>query len=178
MNLAVKIKLNLGNTNILFPKNVHSIKFVSVEGTKVSLENNTADGVSLNHLFAVKKQTYPNLTSIDFSGLDMDNVVSMYATFDGNFLPNLTTLNFGDNTLPNVTNMEIAFNQFKSLQKIDQHWTFGKLKTMKQMFWAKDDNSSQLTSIGDTAGWNTSTVTNMQGMFLNCTKLENLDLSQ
>ncbi|EMF0042617.1 BspA family leucine-rich repeat surface protein [Enterococcus hirae] len=178
MDLAVKIKLNLGNANLLFPKNVHSIKFVSVEGTKVSLENNTADGVSLDHLFAVNKQTYPNLTSIDFSGLDMDNVVSMYATFDGNFLPNLTTLNFGNNTLPNVTTMEIAFNQFKSLQKIDQHWTFGKLKTMKQMFWAKDDNSSQLTSIGDTAGWDTSTVTNMQGMFLNCTKLENLDLSR
>ena len=182
MSLSVKIKLEYQNnavsTNLLFPASVKTIHFVSVGGTKVELINNVDNGVSLNHLFASSLTTYSNLTNIDFTGLDMDNVVSMVAAFDGNFLPNLTTLSFGDNALPNVTTMEIAFNQLTSLKSIDQHWTFGKLETMKQMFWAKEDGSSQLTSIGDTRHWNTSTVSNMQGMFLNCVQLENLDLSQ
>ena len=182
MDLAVKIKLEYQNdvvsTNLLFPASVKTIQFVSVGGTKVELINNVDNGVSLNHLFASSRTIYSNLTSIDFTGLDMDNVVSMYAAFDGNFIPNLTTLSFGDNTLPNIATMEIAFNQLTSLKSIDQHWTFGHLTNMKQMFWAKEDGSSQLTSIGDTSNWDTSTVSDMQGMFLNCVQLENLDLSQ
>ena len=175
--LSVKIEIGLSNAAALFPNNVHSIKFVSVENTKIKLVNNTSDGVSLDYLFAVTGQSYPNLTSIDFSGLDMDNVTSMYASFDGSFVPNLTTLSFGDNTLPNVTNMGIAFNKLANLKEIQQKWTFGSLQNMYEMFWMSPDGSSQLTSIGDTSHWNTSNVTNMSGMFLNCVKLQNLDLS-
>ena len=176
--LSVKIEIGLNNAAALFPNNVHSIKFVSVENTKIKLLNNTSDGVSLDYLFAVAEQSYPNLTSIDFSGLDMDNVTSMYASFDGSFVPNLTTLFFGDNTLPNVTNMSIAFNKLANLKEIQQQWTLENVTTMYEMFWMPENNSSQLTSIGDTSHWNTSNVTNMSGMFLNCVKLQNLDLSQ
>lgn len=181
MSLAVKIKLeyqdNAVGTNLLFPASVKTIKFVSVGGTKVELVNNVSNGVSLNHLFASIHTTYSNLTSIDFTGLDMDNVVSMFAAFDGNFLPNLTTLSFGENKLPNVTSMRVAFNQLKNLTTIQQEWTFGHLQDMYEMFWMSADDSSQLTSIGDTSNWNTSAVTNMSGMFLNCVKLQSLDLS-
>jgi surface protein len=175
--LSVKIKIGLSNAATLFPNNVYSIKFVSVENTKIKLVNNTSDGVSLDYLFAVTGQSYPNLTSIDFSGLDMDNVTSMYASFDGSFVPNLTTLFFGDNTLPNVTNMGIAFNKLANLKEIQQQWTLENVTNMYEMFWMPENNSSQLTSIGDTSHWNTSNVTNMSGMFLNCVKLQNLDLS-
>ncbi|EOS7966713.1 BspA family leucine-rich repeat surface protein [Enterococcus hirae] len=178
MDLAVKVKIEQNNASALFPSNVHSIRFVSVGGTKVKLENNTTNGVTLDYLFAVKAHTYPNLTSIDFSGLDMDNVVSMYGTFNGSgFVTNLETINFGDNTLPNVKTMVNAFSNLNRLKKIEQHWTFGKLTNMYNMIWMSENNSSQLTSIGDTSTWNTSTVTNMSGMFLNCVKLQNLDLS-
>ncbi|EOA3444236.1 BspA family leucine-rich repeat surface protein [Enterococcus hirae] len=175
--LSVKIEIGLNNAAAIFPNNVRSIKFVSVENTKIKLVNNTPDGVSLDYLFAVAGQSYPNLTSIDFSGLDMDNVTSMYASFDGSFIPNLTTISFGDNTLPNVTNMGIAFNKLANLKEIQQQWTLGNVTNMYEMFWMPENNSSQLTSIGDTSHWNTSNVTNMSGMFLNCVKLQNLDLS-
>ncbi|MEB8418496.1 BspA family leucine-rich repeat surface protein [Enterococcus casseliflavus] len=173
---SVKVKIENLNASALFPTNVHSITFVSVDNTKVKIENNTADGVTLDHLFAVRNQTYPNLTSIDFSGLDMDNVTSLFAAFNGGFIPNLTTLNFGQNKLPNVTNMKLAFNHLKNLTTIEQQWTFGKLTNMNQMF-AMETDQTNLTTIGDTSTWNTSTVTDMSQLFLNCSKLQALDLS-
>lgn len=173
----VKVKFLNTNINALFPTSVHSVTFRSVNGTKVQLENNTPGGVNLNHLFAISNVVYPNLTSLDFSGLDMSNVISMYSTFNGSFIPSLKTINFGDNTLSNVTTMELAFSNLNSLETIQQHWTFGKLTTMYQMIWMSENNTSQLTSIGDTSQWNTSTVTNMQEVFLNCVKLKRLNLS-
>ncbi|EOS7714496.1 BspA family leucine-rich repeat surface protein, partial [Enterococcus hirae] len=62
-------------------------------------------------------------------------------------------------------------------KEIQQQWTLGNVTNMYEMFWMPENNSSQLTSIGDTSHWNTSNVTNMSGMFLNCVKLQNLDLS-
>ena len=176
-NVSVKVKIVPSSYSSLFPSNVHSVTFVSIDGTKVQLEDNTDEGANLDYLFAIRERNYPNLTSIDFSGLNMDNVISMYGAFNGQFIPNLTTLSFGENKLPNVTNMGIAFNQLSKLQVINQKWTFGKLQNMYQMFWMPVDNSSQLTSIGDTSTWDTSTVKNMQEMFLNCVKLEQLNLS-
>ncbi|EOW1885530.1 BspA family leucine-rich repeat surface protein [Enterococcus hirae] len=181
MDLAVKVKIEQNNAMALFPSNVHSIRFVSIGGTKVELENNTTNGVILDYLFGTRTQYYPNLTSMDFSGLNMDNVVSMYSAFYGGFLPALKTIDFGENTLCNVTNMANVFSGVTSLETIQQRWTFGKLTTMLQMFGMPDPkstlNPSKLISIGDTSQWNVSTVTNMKEAFLNCIKLKTLDLS-
>lgn len=175
--VSVKVKIVPNSYNTLFPTNVHSVTFVSIDDTKVQLEGNGSNGVNLNYLFAIKERTYPNLTSLDFSGLDMDNVVSMYGSFNGDFIPNIKKINFGDNTLPNVTNMSHAFSNLNNLETIDQHWTFGSLKNMYQMIWMSANNTSQLTSIGDTSTWNVSNVENMQEVFLNCVKLNTLNLS-
>ncbi|MEB8416390.1 BspA family leucine-rich repeat surface protein [Enterococcus casseliflavus] len=178
MDLAVNVKINKGTNGgakHLFPNTVHSIKFVSVGGTKVGLLSDT--NYSLDYLFSIIGNQYDALTSIDFSGLDMDKVTSMYATFYGQFVPNLQTINFGDNTLPNVTNMKNAFNQLSKLESIQQHWTFGSLENMSQMFGMKT-GQTKLTTIGDTSTWNTSTVTNMSQVFLNCSLLQSLDLSK
>ncbi|MEB8418522.1 BspA family leucine-rich repeat surface protein [Enterococcus casseliflavus] len=178
MDLAVNVKINKGTNGgakHLFPNTVRSIKFVSVGGTKVGLLSDT--DYSLDYLFSIIGNQYDALTSIDFSGLDMDKVTSMYATFYGQFVPNLQTINFGDNTLPNVTNMKNAFNQLSKLESIQQHWTFGSLENMNQMFGMRT-GQTKLTTIGDTSTWNTSTVTDMSQVFLNCSLLQSLDLSK
>lgn len=175
--LQVNVKINQGtdgSAKRLFPNTVKSISFVSVDSTKVGLESDT--GYSLDYLFSIEGNRYDSLTSIDFSGLDMDKVTSMYATFYGKFVPNLKTINFGDNTLPHVTNMQNTFNQLSNLESIQQNWTFGSLKNMNQMF-GMNTGKTKLTTIGDTSRWNTSTVTNMRQVFLNCSKLQSLDLS-
>ncbi|EOS7797493.1 BspA family leucine-rich repeat surface protein [Enterococcus hirae] len=167
MDLAVNVKINkgtAGGAKHLFPNTARSIKFVSVTN------------YSLDYLFSIIGNQYDELTSIDFSGLDMDKVTSMYATFYGKFVPNLKTINFGDNTLPHVTNMQNTFNQLSNLESIQQNWTFGSLKNMNQMF-GMNTGKTKLTTIGDTSRWNTSTVTNMRQVFLNCSKLQSLDLS-
>ena len=173
VSVKVRIDGNMSNTG-LFPTTMRSITFMSVEGTKVGFDSTT--GGSLDYLFSTIGAVYPYLTSIDFSGLDMDNVTSMKATFYGRFVPNLKTIKFGENTLPNVTNMENTFNQLANLETIEQQWVFGKLTSMAQMF-GMNTNDSKLISIGNTSTWNTSTVTNMSELFLNCWKLTNLDLS-
>ena len=175
--IPVNVKINAGTdggAKHLFPNTVRSIKFVSVGGTKVGLLSDT--NYSLDYLFSITGNQYDALTSIDFSGLDMDQVTSMEATFYGQFVPNLQTIDFGDNTLPNVTTMENAFNQLSKLESIQQNWTFGHLENMNQMF-GMNIGQTQLTTIGDTSRWNTSTVTNMRQVFLNCSKLKSLDLS-
>ncbi|EPB3002816.1 BspA family leucine-rich repeat surface protein [Enterococcus hirae] len=175
--LQVNVKINQGtdgSAKRLFPNTIKSISFVSVDSTKVGLESDT--GYSLDYLFSIEGNRYDSLTSIDFSGLDMDKVTSMYATFYGKFVPNLKTINFGDNTLPHVTNMQNTFNQLSNLESIQQNWTFGSLKNMNQMF-GMNTEKTKLTTIGDTSRWNTSTVTNMRQVFLNCSKLQSLDLS-
>ncbi|MEB8418514.1 BspA family leucine-rich repeat surface protein [Enterococcus casseliflavus] len=175
--ISVNVKINQGTTGSakkLFPENVHSITFVSIGGTKVGLKSDT--NYSLSHLFSIIGTTYNNLVSIDFSGLNMDPVTSMEALFYGDFVPNLQNISFGDNKLPNVTNMSNTFNQLSKLETIQQKWTFGSLTTMNQMFGMKT-NQTNLTTIGDTNNWNVSSVTNMNQVFLNCSKLENLDLT-
>lgn len=173
VSVKVRIDGNMSNTD-LFPTTTHSITFMSVEGTKVGFDSTT--GGSLDYLFSTIGAVYPYLASIDFSGLDMDNVTSMKATFYGKFVPNLKTIKFGENTLPNVTNMENTFNQLSNLETIQQQWRFGHLISMAQMF-GMNTTDSKLISIGDTSTWNTSTVTNMSELFLNCWKLTNLNLS-
>ena len=177
MDLAVNVKINQGtdgSAKRLFPNTVHSITFVSVGGTKVGLVSDT--NYSLAYLFSITGNQYNALTSIDFSGLDMDKVTSMEALFYGAFVPNLQTINFGENTLPNVTTMKNAFNQLSKLESIQQHWSFGSLENMSQMFGMRT-GQTKLTTIGDTSTWNTSTVTNMNQVFLNCSNLESLNLS-
>ena len=177
MDLAVNVKINKGTqggVKRLFPNTIHSIKFVSVGGTKVGLLSDT--NYSLDYLFSITGNQYDALTSIDLSGLDMDLVTSMQGTFFGQSVPNLQTINFGENTLPNVTTMENAFNQLSKLESIQQKWQFGHLENMNQMF-GMNIGQTQLTTIGDTSNWNTSTVTNMSQVFLNCSKLQTLDLS-
>ncbi|EMF0296628.1 hypothetical protein KGC96_002773, partial [Enterococcus hirae] len=127
VSVKVRIDGNMSNTG-LFPTTMRSITFMSVEGTKVGFDSTT--GGSLDYLFSTIGAVYPYLTSIDFSGLDMDNVTSMKATFYGRFVPNLKTIKFGENTLPNVTNMENTFNQLANLETIEQQWVFGKLTSM------------------------------------------------
>ncbi|MEB8419028.1 BspA family leucine-rich repeat surface protein [Enterococcus casseliflavus] len=178
MDLAVNVKINQGtdgSAKRLFPNTIHSIKFVSVGGTKVGLLSDT--NYSLDYLFSIIGNQYDALTSIDFSGLDMDKVTSMKATFYGQFVPNLQTINFGDNTLPNVTTMENAFNQLSNLESIQQNWRFGHLENMNQMFGMRT-GQTKLTTIGDTSKWNTSTVIDMRQVFLNCSLLQSLDLSK
>ena len=174
---SVKVKINKGtdgSAKRLFPNSVESIKFVAINGEKVGLESDT--NYSLDYLFSITGNTYSSLTSIDFSGLDMDPITSMYATFYGPFVPNLQTINFGDNTLPNVTNMGNTFNQLSNLESVQQNWKFGKLENMSQMF-GTNKGQTKLTTIGDTSNWDTSTVTNMSQVFLNCSKLTNLNLT-
>ena len=114
-----------------------------------------------------------NVTSIDLSNKDTSGIVGMNGMFENDKV--LTNIVFGDNfNTSNATNMTAMFRGCNNLTELDlRMFDTSNVKSMYNMFaesGIKNVNlSSFVTHNLDGGG--------MQRMFLNCTKLENLDLS-
>ena len=114
-----------------------------------------------------------NVTSIDLSNLDTSGIAGMNGMFENDKV--LTNIVFGDNfNTSNATNMTAMFRGCNNLTELDlRMFDTSNVKSMYNMFaesGIKNVNlSSFVTHNLDGGG--------MQRMFLNCTKLENLDLS-
>ena len=114
-----------------------------------------------------------NVTSIDLSNMDTSGIVGMNGMFENDKV--LTNIVFGDNfNTSNATNMTAMFRGCNNLTELDlRMFDTSNVKSMYNMFaesGIKNVNlSSFVTHNLDGGG--------MQRMFLNCTKLENLDLS-
>ena len=163
-----------------------------VKAARINLKGAT----QANLLFAYCK----NLTKIDLSGFETDNVISMYGMFEhcnsltseelNAYLENINTSNVKDmsymfrdctslteidlrafNTT-NVTNMSCMFKGCSSLIEIDlRAFNTTSVTNMSYMF----EGCSSLTEI-DLRAFDTTNVTDMSYMFLKCTSLKSLDL--
>ena len=110
-----------------------------------------------------------NLTSLDLSGFNTSNVMSMYYMFYG--MSNLTSLNLSSFDTSKVTDMGFMFAYMYRLTSLDlSNFDTSKVTDMSAMFF-----DTRLTSL-NLSGFNTSQVTIMHSMFYG-TRLTSLDLS-
>ena len=142
-----------------------------------------------------------NLTWLDLSNWDTSNVANISAMFQNcSGLQNLDLSNWDLRKLtsygsvisntPNLTNISMRWWKIpesfinviwrtwwysnNTLEEIDvSNWDLSKTKDIQWLFW--DSKALKIIKWLDT--WDTSNVTNMSQMFLNCNNLTNLDLS-
>ncbi|HGF8315974.1 TPA: BspA family leucine-rich repeat surface protein [Enterococcus faecium] len=142
-------------------------------------------------------QNNNQINSIDFSGLNMDNITSMLNAFYN--CTNLSSISFGNNTLPKLTSLVSTFSNCVKLKQIDmsqlnldnvnsmnrtfygcytlENVAFGTNKLPKVTSLASTFyNCSQLQSIS--GQFTLDSVNNLNGTFLNCSSLENVDVSK
>ena len=112
-----------------------------------------------------------NITNIDLSLFNTQNVTNMIGMFNG--CCNLTNVDLSSFNTQNVTNMASMFNGCDNLINIDLT-TFNtqNVTNMVGMF----TGCYKLTNI-DLSSFNTQNVTNMASMFNRCSSLINIDLS-
>ena len=124
-------------------------------------------GKNTSHMF----RDCGELTSIDLSGWNTENVIDMnYMFYNCHYL---TTLNLSGWNTSNVSNMSYMFYACSSLKTLDvSGWDVSNVTNMDSMF----GNCNSLTSL-DVSHFNTSNVTIMWNMFCSCRSLTSLDLS-
>ena len=124
-------------------------------------------GKNTSHMF----RDCGELTSIDLSGWNTENVIDMNYMFYNCY--SLTTLNLSGWNTSNVSNMSYMFYACSSLKTLDvSGWDVSNVTNMDSMF----GNCNSLTSL-DVSHFNTSNVTIMLNMFCSCRSLTSLDLS-
>lgn len=113
-----------------------------------------------------------NLTNLDLSSFDTSNVTNMSGMFSDNFA--LETVNLSSFDTSDVTNMAWMFSQCHNLTGLDLS-TFDtrNVTDMKRMF--STNQNIEFINFGN--NFYTNKVTDMSLMFLNCSKLKELDLS-
>ncbi len=110
-----------------------------------------------------------DLTSADFSLLDMSNCTHMGWMFKNTGFSTLT-LNFDTSS---VTNMQSAFNYMANLVEIDlSAFDTSSVTTMRTMF--QNDSNLEIVNL---SGFDMSSVTDYGYMFQNCSKLWSLILN-
>ena len=113
-----------------------------------------------------------NLTSIDFTNFNTENVSNMSGMFYN--CTNLTSLDLSNFDTSNVTNMLEMFSECSGLETLTlpQNINTEKVTSMQSMF-LRCKNLSSL----DLSSFDTGNVTDMIYMFSGCEKLMSLDLS-
>ncbi|MCI8527858.1 MAG: BspA family leucine-rich repeat surface protein [Lachnospiraceae bacterium] len=111
-----------------------------------------------------------NLLSIDFAGLQMENITNMRAMFYG--CSGLRSLDLGSFDTSKVTNMEYMFYGCSGLTSLDiGNFDTSRVTDMEYMFYG----CSGLRSL-DIGSFDTSRVTDMGYMFYYCGGLRSLDV--
>ncbi|HGF8314904.1 BspA family leucine-rich repeat surface protein [Enterococcus faecium] len=146
---------------INLPGNIKNLKFLSVNNKQVL--------VTSNSMFT-SFQNNQSIETVDFSGLNMNNVTNMSSMFFGS--SNLQSVNFGSNTLPNLeTAFQLFFNCI-NLQTVEGNLLMPKVTNLQSLF----GNCRSLQKI-DTSQWHTENVTNMTQLFTGCESLVNIDVA-
>ena len=138
------------------------------ELTSIDLSGwNTENVIDMNYMF----YNCHYLTSIDLSGWNTENVIDMNYMFYA--CSSLKTLDVSHFNTSNVTNMNSMFGNCNSLTSLDvSHFNTSNVTNMNCMF----GYCNSLTSL-DLSHFNTSNVTNMNSMFGDCGELTSIDLS-
>ena len=113
----------------------------------------------------------PNLTKIDLSNFNSQNITNMSYIFFG--CSSLTSVNLSNFNTYKANDMSYMFSGCSSLINLDlSDFNTKQVSNMNYMFFG----CSSLTNL-DLSNFNTKNVTNMINMFYNCSSLSNLDLS-
>ena len=170
-------------------KDNNSLYEVSIGSENGSLEANTNGSGMFSYL--------DNVDTLDLTGLDTSNMISMsYMFYNSNSLKSINLSNFNTSKLLYANNM---FNGCTSLESLDlSNFNTSKVTNFSNMF--RDcqkmkeinlsnfdtssattfanlfHNCSSLTTL-DLSSFNTNKVTYMGSMFYNCSSLTSLDLS-
>ena len=112
-----------------------------------------------------------NITKIDLSSFDTQNVTDMRKMFFG--CNNLKEIDLSTFNTQSVTNMFGMFGKCKNLNNINLSlFSTENVTDMSYMF----DGASNLTNL-DLSSFNTQNVKNMYSMFIDCSNLIDIDLS-
>ena len=124
-----------------------------------------------------------NLTEIDLSNFNAENVTNMCGMFLGSI--NITNINFSNFNTQNVTNMSYMFGGLCDLEMSEtsfktldlSSFNTEKVTDMSHMFGGEDEVCGcQFLKTLDVSSFNTKNVTNMESMFSFCSGLESLNL--
>ena len=167
--------LNLSGWDVSKAKTLESIFAGCSRLTDLNLEGwNPESALYMEQMF----QWCKSLPSLDLSGWDTSNVKNMAGMF--RYCERLESLNVSGFDTSKVTNMSSMFEQCYALRSLDlTGWDTSEVSSsfrsaggMRYMF-ARCRNLETLEGLEN---WNTSKVTDMTGMFLECKKLTSLDL--
>ena len=113
----------------------------------------------------------------NIENLDTSGVVDMQFMFAFCTNAQFTELDLSTFDTSNVTNMMCMFYESTALNTITLgRWDTSKVTNMRAMFGA-DSGAMALTTISGLEYFNTSNVTTIRGMFMNCEKIKTLNLS-
>ena len=113
-----------------------------------------------------------NLTDIDFTYLDTKLSTNMNCMFYQS--KGLSTLNLLNFDTSNVINMEQTFRECKSLTNLDlSNWNTSNVKSFSTIFY----DCTSLKNINLGSNFTTKSAENLGWMFMNCSSIETLDLS-
>lgn len=178
-NMSITIPGEINGKQVVIPaidviptRTVTTLTFEEVNNKKVKINSNSlGSAFGEYNLSGTPVAANRVLTSVDFSGLDMDSIQNMNNAFYG--CSALTTVNFGTNTLAGMTTFGGAFFDCGSLVSVEGKVTFSSnLTDISQAF----TSCSNLQNI-DTSNWNVSNVHDMYQLFRGCINLKTLDVS-
>ncbi|MGL9847772.1 hypothetical protein IGJ91_002942 [Enterococcus sp. DIV0765f] len=146
---------------IQLPNNMTNLLFQTVNNRQVIMRSTDISSTFQNNKI---------IENVDFSGLNMDDIINMNYVFSG--CSNLQTVDFGSNTLPKVYNLTAIFQNCSNLINVLGSWTLDSVRTIEAAFL----NCSHLINV-DVSRWNLTQVSSLAQLFSNCNDLSKLDTS-
>ena len=164
-------KLYIGGDGGVVANPNSSYLFDGFTNVKEIIFNDNFDTTKVTNMQGMIRKN-PNLTSLDLSSFNTSNVTNMSGMVSEN--SNIKTINLSNFDTRNVTTMAWMFNLCTNLTNLDlSSFNTSKVTNMAGMF----AGAGKLISINFGNDFYTNKVKDMSLMFVNCVKLNSLDLS-
>ena len=164
-------KLYIGGDGGVVANPNSSYLFDGFTNVKEIIFNDNFDTTKVTNMQCMIRKN-PNLTSLDLSSFNTSNVTNMAGMVSEN--SNIKTINLSNFDTRNVTTMAWMFNLCTNLTNLDlSSFNTSKVTSMAGMF----AGAGKLISINFGNDFYTNKVKDMSLMFVNCVKLNSLDLS-
>ncbi len=164
-------KLYIGGDGGVVANPNSSYLFDGFTNVKEIIFNDNFDTTKVTNMQGMIRKN-PNLTSLDLSSFNTSNVTNMVGMVSEN--SNIKTINLSNFDTRNVTTMAWMFNLCTNLTNLDlSSFNTSKVTNMAGMF----AGAGKLISINFGNDFYTNKVKDMSLMFVNCVKLNSLDLS-
>ena len=155
---------NTGNVTHMTNMFASCSSLTTIEGLS---DFNTSNVTNMSNIFA----SCSSLESLDLTGWNTGNVTNMNYMFGG--CSSLQSLNLSGWDVSKATDLGVLFNGCQSLTTLDvSNWTIGSANFNNLFLGCTGTTTLDLST------WNTSGVTNMLSMFLNCSNLKTIYVSE